>query len=158
MSESLLHNVLISLHILAVIAWMAGLLYLPRLFVYHTASGEGSETEKTLQTMEAKLFRLIMNPAMIAAWVFGLSLVWFDSTRLWGPQFLGTSWMSTKLAGVVFLTGYHHFLGRERKALLNGRRLRSGRFWRLLNEAPFLAAIVMVFAIVTKFGDPRYGG
>ena len=158
MNDNLLHNLLISLHILAVIAWMAGLLYLPRLFVYHAQAEVGSQMNATFQTMERRLYRGIMNPAMIAVWVLGLSLVWFDSTRLWGPSFLGTAWMSTKLAGAVFLTVWHHMLGRARKTFASGRNTRSERFWRLCNEVPFVVAIVMVIAIVTKFGDPRYGG
>ena len=137
---------------------MAGLLYLPRLFVYHCRAETGSEMDLTFQTMEGRLYRGIMNPAMGAVWLLGLSLVWFDSTRLWGPGFLGTGWMSTKLAGVLFLTVWHMFLGRARRAFARSENRRSERFWRATNELPFLAAIVMVFAIVTKFGDPRFGG
>ena len=158
MNENLLHNTLIALHILAVIAWMAGLLYLPRLFVYHTQAEAGSQMDVTFQTMERRLYRGIMTPAMIVVWALGLLLIWFDSTRLWGPSFLGTAWMSTKLTGAVFLTIWHQFMGRARKAFAAGRNTRSERFWRLNNEVPFVAAIIMVVAIVTKFGDARYGG
>ena len=154
------HNTLIALHILAIIAWMAGLLYLPRLFVYHTRAEPGSEMDVTFQMMERRLYRGIMTPAMLAAWGVGLTLIWFDATYWWpgGPRFLGTSWMLTKLAGVVFLTGWHHVLGAGGRAFAEGRNRRSERYWRLTNEAPFVAAIVMVLAIVTKFGDARYGG
>jgi putative membrane protein len=146
------HDLLMSFHIIVVIAWMAGLLYLPRLFAYHTAAVAGSEMDQTFKTMEAKLYAIIMNPAMVAVWVLGLSLVWFDATQQkWGWGFLLTPWMLTKLAGVVFLTSWHYFLGRARKALAAGRRDRSQRFWRMTNELPFLAAIVMVIAITTKF-------
>ncbi len=159
MSDYLFHNILVSLHILAMVAWMAGLLYLPRLFVYHTGAAAGSELDLTFQTMERRLYRGIMNPAMAATWLLGLTLVWFDADRYrWGLGFLGTGWMSTKLAGVVFLTGWHYLLGRSRKAFAAGRNRRSERYWRLTNELPFLAAIVMVVAIVTKFGDSRFGG
>lgn len=158
MNLNLVHNSLIAAHILAVIAWMAGLLYLPRLFVYHTRATVGSELDRTLQTMEAKLHRLIMTPAMVMVWVLGLSLIWFDGAQLWGWGFLHTGWMSVKLLGVVFLTYWHHVLGRGRKAFATGRNSRTERFWRMTNELPFLAAIIMVVAIVTKFGDGRYGG
>jgi putative membrane protein len=146
------HNLLIGLHIIVVIAWMAGLLYLPRLFAYHTRSTPGSEIDATFKTMEAKLYGIIMTPAMIAVWALGLTLIWFDATQQrWGWGFLLTSWMLVKLAGVLFLTCWHYYLGRGRKALADGRRERTERFWRMTNELPFLAAIVMVLAITTKF-------
>ncbi len=146
------HNLLIGLHIVVVIAWMAGLLYLPRLFAYHTRAPVGSEMDATFKEMELKLYRIIMNPAMIAVWVLGLTLIWFDATQQrWGWWFLLTPWMLTKLAGVLFLTSWHHYLGRARRALAAGRRDRSERFWRATNELPFLAAIVMILAITTKF-------
>jgi putative membrane protein len=158
MNDNLLHNTLIAVHILAVIAWMAGLLYLPRLFVYHADAPVGSEMDQTFQTMERRLYYGIMTPAMIAVWVLGLSLVWFDATKLWGPKFLGTSWMSTKFVGVLLLTGFQGFLGAARKRFARGANTRSGKFWRMMNEIPFALAIVMVLAIVTKFGDARFGG
>jgi putative membrane protein len=158
MNDALLHNSLIAAHILGVIAWMAGLLYLPRLFIYHTDATPGSEMDKTFQVMESRLLRGIMNPAMIVVWLLGIALIWFDSTRLWGPSFLGTAWMSTKFAGVLFLTGYHMYLARARKAFARGERPHTGRFWRFMNEAPAVVAIIMVVAIVTKFGNGRFGG
>jgi putative membrane protein len=158
MNDNLLHNTLIAVHILAVIAWMAGLLYLPRLFVYHADAAVGSDMDKTFQTMERRLYYGIMTPAMIAVWVLGLSLVWFDATKLWGPKFLGTPWMSTKFVGVLLLTGFQGFLGASRKRFARGANTRSGKFWRMMNEIPFVLAIVMVLAIVTKFGDARFGG
>jgi putative membrane protein len=146
------HNLLIGLHIIAVIAWMAGLLYLPRLFAYQTKSAVGSELDETFKVMQVKLYRIIMNPAMIAVWLLGLTLIWFDATQMrWGWRFLLTPWMLTKLTGVVFLTWWHHYLGVARTRLAVGRRERSERFWRATNELPFLAAIVMVLAITTKF-------
>jgi putative membrane protein len=146
------HNLLIGLHIIAVIAWMAALLYLPRLFVYHSRSAPGSEMEETFRLMELKLGRMIMNPAMVAVWILGLTLIWFDATQQkWGWGFLLTPWMIVKLVGVVFLTGWHHYLMVSRKQLAAGKRPRSERFWRATNELPFLAAIVMVLAVTTKF-------
>ncbi|MGH6956463.1 MAG: CopD family protein [Caulobacteraceae bacterium] len=146
------HNLLIGLHIIAVIAWLAGLLYLPRLFAYQARSAVGSEMDETFNVMEAKLLRIIMNPSMIAVWALGLTLIWFDATQLqWGWRFLLTSWMLVKLAGVLLLTGWHHYLAVVRKGLAAGRRRRSERFWRMTNELPFLVAIVMILAITTKF-------
>ncbi len=139
------------LHILSVIAWMAGLMYLPRLFAYHTCAGQGSDVARDyFEQMERKLYRIIMNPAMIAALLFGLGLIWIDAQiRGWG--FLLKPWMVVKLLGVVFLIWWHHFLGRARKAFAEGRNTRSDRFWRMTNELPFLAAIIMVLAVTTEF-------
>lgn len=145
------YDLLRGLHILAVIAWMAGLLYLPRLFAYHTGAAGGSEMDTTFQAMERKLFKLIMNPAMVAAWLFGLGLIWVDSqARGWG--FLAQPWMIVKLVGVVFLTWWHHYLGRGLKRFAAGTNTKSNKFWRAVNELPFLAAIVMVLAVTTEFG------
>jgi putative membrane protein len=145
------YDLLRGLHILAVIAWMAGLLYLPRLFAYHAAATPGSEMDETFRTMELKLLRIIMNPAFVVALSFGLALIWVDGhVRGWG--FLGQPWMLVKLAGVVFLTGWHHYLAVARKAFAEGRNKRSGKFWRMTNELPFLAAIAMVLAVTTEFG------
>ena len=147
-----MYNLLRGLHILAVIAWMAGLLYLPRLFAYHTRAAAGSEMDATFQTMEVKLYRIIMNPAMVAAWLLGLGLIWVRSNGLKDPSFLATPWMTTKLVGVVFMTGWHHFLGVARKRFAAHANTRSEKFWRAVNELPFLAAIVMVLAVTTEFG------
>ena len=145
------YDLLRGLHILAVIAWMAGLLYLPRLYAYHTGATPGSELDLTFRTMEAKLLRIIMNPAFVLAFVFGLTLIWVDAhIRGWGV--LSQPWMVVKLAGVVFLIGWHHFLATARKAFAEGRNRRSSKFWRATNELPFLAAIVMVIAVTTEFG------
>jgi putative membrane protein len=145
------YDVLRALHILSVIAWMIGLMYLPRLFAYHTKAAPGSETDLTFQTMERGLYRLIMNVGMVAAWVFGVSLIFVDAqARGWG--FLATPWMIVKLSGVVFLTAWHHYLGAARKRFAEGRNLRSERYWRMVNELPFVAAIVMVLAVTTEFG------
>ncbi len=146
-----MYDLVRGLHIIAVIAWMAGLLYLPRLFAYHARATPGSEMDRTFQTMEAKLYRIIMNPAMIAAYVFGAALIYLDGkARGWG--FLLKPWMLTKIGGIVFQTGWHHFLGQARKAFAAGENRRSEKFWRMTNELPFLAAIVMVLAVTTEFG------
>jgi putative membrane protein len=144
----MIFNVIRGLHILAVIAWMAGLLYLPRLFAYHTRAKPGSEMDETFKTMEAKLEKIIMTPAMVAVVVLGASLVSFD-----GVAVLGRPWMALKLAGVVFLIGWHMYLMRARRMIAAGARPRGERFWRMTNELPFLAAIVIVLSVTTKFGS-----
>ena len=140
-------NVIKGLHILAVIAWMAGLLYLPRLFAYHTRSTPGSEMDETFKTMERKLLAIIMTPALIAVVVLGATLICFD-----GLGTLARPWMQVKLLGVAGLIGWHFYLAHARHGLANGQRRRSERFWRMTNELPFLAAIVIVLSVTTKFG------
>jgi protoporphyrinogen IX oxidase len=146
------YDLLRGLHILAVIAWMAGLLYLPRLFAYHSEAKAGSELDATFQVMERKLYRIIMNPAMLAAWLLGLALIYVNATGLRGGwDFLAQPWMLVKLAGVLFLTWWHHFLGVARKRFAAGTNTRPRRFWLMTNELPFLAAVVMVIAVTTEF-------
>lgn len=141
-----------ALHILAVIAWMAGLLYLPRLFAYHTKAAPGSEMDQTFTTMEAKLLRIIMNPAQGAAFLFGGILIYIDGAGRLGWDFLAQPWMIVKIAGIIFLTWWHHVLARARKQFAAGTNTRSEKFWRATNELPFLAAIVMVLAVTLEFG------
>ena len=143
------------LHILAVIAWMAGMLYLPRLYAYHTRATPGSEMDTTFQEMERKLLRIIMNPAMAVSLILGIALIWYDSTYRYAgvAKFLGQPWMSVKLLGVIFLLGWHGFLSGARKKFANGTNTRSNTFWRATNELPFLAAVVMVLAVTTEFGS-----
>ncbi len=140
-------NLLKGLHILAVIAWMAGLMYLPRLFAYHSRAGIGTEMDETFKVMEAKLLRIIMTPAMVAVLMLGGVLVWRE-----GVHILSTPWMIAKLCGVAFLAAWHVFLAASRKALAAGRREHSERFWKMTNELPFLAAILIVLSVTTKFG------
>lgn len=146
------YDLLRGLHILAVIAWMAGLLYLPRLYAYHAVATPGSEKDATFQVMELKLLRIIMTPAMLASLVFGLLLIWADS-EIRGWAFLLQLWMVTKLLGVVFLLSWHGFLAGARRAFVQGRNLRSGKFWRMTNELPFIAAIIMVLSVTLEFGN-----
>ncbi len=144
----MMFNVIKGLHILAVIAWMAGLLYMPRLFAYHTKAAIGSEMDATFQTMEAKLGRIIMTPAMVAVVVLGATLVYYD-----GAHILKAPWMVAKLSGVLFLLAWHGYLMRARRQLAAGLRPRTERFWRMTNELPFLAAILIVLSVTTKFGS-----
>jgi putative membrane protein len=145
------YNLLRGLHIIAVIAWMSGLLYLPRLYVYHTRAEAGSQMDETFKVMELKLLRIIINPAMILVFVFGGTLVWVDLHRI-GPHFWLSPWMLSKIGGITVLASWHGFLAGARRAFAENRNTRSERFWRMTNELPFLALIVIVIAVTTKFG------
>ena len=134
-------------HIISVMFWMAGMYYLPRLFVYHAEAIEGGREYGVFEKMEANLLRIIMNPAMIAAWTFGLLLL----TR---PGFaLGAGfWLWTKLALVVILSGYHGFLAAEREKFLTGATPHSSRFYRMINEIPpVLTVFIVIMAVVKPF-------
>ncbi len=136
-----------ALHIVSVIAWMAGLFYLPRLFVYHVeASTSGDSRDEIFQVMERKLLRAIMNPAMIATWVFGLMLVMTPGIVDWASV-----WPWTKTVGVLGLTWFHYWLGLRRRELAQGTCTVSGRTFRLMNEVPTVAMIVIVFSVVLRF-------
>ena len=144
-------NLIRGLHIVAVMAWMAGMLYLPRLYVYHTRAEPGSAMDETFKEMERKLLRMIINPAMIVALLLGLTLGAIDLRRL-GPQFWLAPWALTKIAALVGLFAWHGFLSSSRRAFAEGRNRRSERFWRLTNELPFLLLIIVVLSVTTKFG------
>lgn len=132
-----------ALHIIAVISWMAGLLYLPRLFVYHTDAPKGSPLSETLKVMERRLYRVIMQPAMGLAWLLGLYLAW----SVYGFQ---GGWLHAKLLLVVLLTGVHQFYGRAVEAFARDENRRSGRAWRVWNEAPAVLMILVVVIVVVK--------
>ncbi len=134
-------------HVMSVIAWMAGLFYLPRLFVYHSEAVEaGSETDRLFQTMERKLLRLIMNPAMVATWIFGLALVFTPGIVDWSMV-----WPWTKAAAVLGMTWFHHWLARRRKDFAAGQNLRTGRQFRMMNELPTVLMVVIVLSVIVKF-------
>jgi putative membrane protein len=134
-------------HVIAVTAWMAGLFYLPRLFVYHVeAVGPGGETDTLFQTMERRLLRAIMNPAMIATWVFGLALVFTPGVVDWSML-----WPWTKAAAVLGMTWFHHWLGLRRKDFAGGINSRDGRRYRIMNEVPTLLLVVIVISVIVKF-------
>lgn len=137
---------ILAFHIMSVIAWMAGLFYLPRLFVYHVEQVvTGSETDTLFQTMELKLFRLIMNPSMISTWIFGLLLVSIPGIVDWGSV-----WPYTKGAGILGMTWFHHWCGLRRKDFLSGSNTRSGRDYRLMNEVPTLLMVLIVVSVIVK--------
>jgi protoporphyrinogen IX oxidase len=130
------------LHVVSAIAWMAGLLYLPRLFVYHCAAPAGSHTSETFKVMERRLLRAIMNPAMIASWCFGLLLA---SAQDWS-----SGWLQAKLALVLALTWHHHLQASWRKDFAADRNTRPARFYRLHNEVPTALMILIVLFVVVK--------
>lgn len=137
----------LSLHIIAVLTWMAGLFYLPRLFVYHTERVEtGTDTDELFQTMEFKLFKYIMNPSLIAVWLFGLTLVFTPGIVDWS-----SIWPYTKGAAILAMTWFHMWLGLRRKDFVAGENTLSGRSYRMMNELPTLLMLVIVFSIILKF-------
>ncbi len=136
-----------ALHVVSVISWMAGIFYLPRLFVYHTEEVEaGTRTDVMFQTMERRLLRGIMNPAMIATWVFGLALVAVPGIIDWSAV-----WPWVKAASVVAMTVFHMWLAGRRKDFMAGRNVLSGRQYRLMNEVPTVLMLLIVFAVIVKF-------
>ena len=146
------YDLLRGLHIISVIAWMAGMMYLPRLFAYHTETAPvGSEFDAHFQKWEAKLLKIIINPAMTLTFLFGLGLIWVDGTQRLGWGFLLTPWMLTKIAGILFLSAWHGFLSKSCRRIAAGERPKTAKFWRATNELPFLAAVVMVLAVTTEF-------
>ncbi|MCB2137639.1 MAG: protoporphyrinogen oxidase HemJ [Rhodobacteraceae bacterium] len=136
-----------ALHVISVISWMAGLFYLPRLFVHHAERVDaGHPADELFQMMEYKLLRVIMNPAMGATWVFGLALVFTPGIVDWGMV-----WPWTKAAAVLGMTWFHHWLARRRKDFAAGVNTRSGRTYSLMNEVPTVLMIVIVCSVIVKF-------
>ena len=135
-----------SLHVMAVISWMAGLFYLPRLFVYHAERGQnGGEPAQSFQIMEEKLLRMIMNPAMVVTWLAGLALVLTPGIVVWSDL-----WPWSKAAGVLGMTWFHMWLAGQRKALARGQGL-TGRRYRMMNELPTLLMVVIVVSVILRF-------
>ena len=130
-----------------VIAWMAGLFYLPRLFVYHADADVGADQDRLFQTMERRLLRIIMNPAMIGVWVFGLLLLWAHDGRVFSE-----GWFQVKFGAVIAMTGFHMFLARWRRQFANGQNQKSSRFYRRANEVPTLLMVVIVLLVILKPG------
>ena len=132
-----------ALHIVAVISWMAGLLYLPRLFVYHSEAEPGSKQSETFKVMEQRLLRLIMNPAMIVVWVTGPLLAWQMGV-------MHDRWLAAKFLLVCLLTVFHHVLGRQRKAFAEDRNRHPAKYFRIANEVPTLLMVAIVVLVVVK--------
>lgn len=142
----MLYDWIKALHVISIIAWMAGLLYLPRLFVYHCQVQAGSEASETFKVMERRLLRAIMNPAMIAAYVFGIAMIVLT------PEWMKQGWLHAKLLFVLLLTASHMMMARWRRDFAEDRNTRPQRFFRIANEVPTLLMIgIVIFVIVKPF-------
>jgi protoporphyrinogen IX oxidase len=134
-----------SLHLIAVVSWMAGLLYLPRIFVYHVENKEKKEATDIFEVMEKRLFLYIMRPAMIFTWIFGLILIYLN-----GIEIFSQLWMQIKLVLVILLSAYNNYLGRCLVSLKNNSNSRSSKFFRIINEIPTVMLIFIVFLAIFK--------
>ena len=134
-----------SLHLIAVISWMAGLLYLPRIFVYHAENNSETKTSEIFKVMEKKLFFYIMTPAMFLSWLFGLLLI-----HIIGFEQLGQTWMILKIIFVLILTLYHFYLGNILNQFKLGKNQHSHKFYRYINEIPTILLILIVFVVIFK--------
>jgi len=136
-----------ALHIIAVISWMAGMLYLPRLFVYHCDAEPGSKQSETFKVMECRLLKAIINPAMIATWLLGLWLIW----QMGKDAFLQAGWLQAKLALVIAMSGLHGFLARWVKDFAADRNRHTGKFYRIVNE---ITTVLMIFIVLLATVKP----
>ena len=134
-----------ALHLIAVISWMAGLLYLPRIFVYHAETKENKGQSETFKLMEKRLYFYIMNPAMILSWVFGIILIHYQ-----GIISLGFLWMKIKLGLVIILTAYHFYLLAVLKNFQIDSNTKSSKFFRIINEVPTILLIIIIFVVIFK--------
>lgn len=136
-----------AVHVMAVLSWMAGMFYLPRLFVYHAERGApGSELDATFQVMEQKLLRLIMTPAMVVAWACGIAIAVIPGSSVdWS-----SGWVWIKVGGILGMTWMHMWLGKRRKDFAAGRNRLNGRAYRLMNEVPTLLMVAIVVAVIVK--------
>ena len=134
-----------SLHLIAVVSWMAGLLYLPRIFVYHVENREKKEATDIFEVMEKKLFYFIMRPAMIFTWIFGLVLIYLN-----GIEIFSQLWMQIKIILVILLSAYNDYLGKCLLSLKDHSNTRSSKFFRIINEIPTIILIFIVFIVIFK--------
>ena len=134
-----------SLHLIATISWMAGLLYLPRIFVYHVENYEKTQTTDIFEIMEKRLYNYIMRPAMLFSWIFGIILIY-----LIGLDVLLNLWMQIKLALVIILSAYHEYLGKCLMSLKNRTNTKTAKFYRYINEVPTILLILIVFVVIIK--------
>ena len=134
-----------SLHLIAVVSWMAGLLYLPRIFVYHVENKEKKEATDIFEVMEKRLFFYIMRPAMIFTWIFGLILIYLN-----GIEIFSQLWMQIKIVLVLLLSAYNDYLGKCLTSLKNNSNTRSSKFFRIINEVPTIMLILIVFLVIFK--------
>ena len=134
-----------SLHLISVVSWMAGLLYLPRIFVYHVENKEKKEATNIFEVMEKRLFFYIMRPAMVLTWIFGLILIYLN-----GLEIFSQLWMQIKIVLVIFLSAYNDYLGKCLLSLKNNSNTRSAKFFRIINEVPTILLIFVVFIVIFK--------
>ena len=134
-----------SLHLIAVVSWMAGLLYLPRIFVYHVENKDKKEATDIFEVMEKKLFFYIMRPAMIVTWIFGLILIYLN-----GVEIFSQLWMQIKIVLVILLSAYNDYLGKCLLSLKNNSNTRSAKVFRIINEVPTILLILIVFIVIFK--------
>ena len=134
-----------ALHVISVIAWIAGMMYLPRLFVYHTAAETGSIQSETFKIMERRLYRGIITPAMALTWIFGLAMVLTPGIVDWSQ-----GWPWVKAAAVILLSGIHGYYGRQVRNFAADKNQRPQGFWRVLNELPFVLVIIIVIMVIVK--------
>jgi putative membrane protein len=134
-----------SLHLIAVVSWMAGLLYLPRIFVYHVENKGKKQATDIFEVMEKRLFYYIMRPAMIFSWVFGLILIYLN-----GIEIFSQLWMQLKIVLVILLSAYNDYLGKCLLSLKNNTNIRSAKFFRIINEIPTVMLIFIVFLVIFK--------
>ncbi|MDA7583021.1 protoporphyrinogen oxidase HemJ [Candidatus Pelagibacter sp.] len=134
-----------SLHLIAVVSWMAGLLYLPRIFVYHVENKKKKEATDIFEVMEKKLFFYIMRPAMIFTWIFGLILIYLN-----GIEIFSQLWMQIKIILVILLSAYNDYLGKCLTLLKNNSNTKSSKFFRIINEIPTILLILIVFIVIFK--------
>ena len=134
-----------ALHIISVIAWMAGMLYLPRLFVYHADAEPGSDKSETFKIMERRLLRAIMNPSMIAALIFGALMLVARDASIWKE-----GWLHVKLLGVVILLGLHGVFSKSRRQFADDRNTRTAKFYRFFNEVPAVLMVIIVIMVVIR--------
>jgi len=132
-----------ALHVIAIISWMAGMLYLPRLFIYHCDAEKGSPQSETFKVMEQRLLRLIINPAMIVAWVAGLWLAW-------QAGWYKAGWFHAKLLAVLALSGVHGYLSAATRAFAEDRNTKPARHWRVVNELPTVLMVIIVVLVIVK--------
>ena len=133
------------LHLIAVISWMAGLLYLPRIFVYHVENKKKKEATDIFGVMEKKLFFYIMRPAMVFTWIFGLTLIYLN-----GIEIFSQLWMQIKIILVILLSAYNDYLGKCLVSLKNDSNTRSSKFFRIINEIPTVILIFVIFLVIFK--------
>lgn len=138
------YPLILAFHIIAMVAWMAGMLYLPRLFVYHAGAAHGSELSETLKVMERRLLKFIINPAMIATFIFGIMLVWLQ------PVYLQTGWFPVKVGLVLLMSAVHGFYVGSVRRFANDQNKRSAKFWRIMNEVPTVLMIIIIILVTTK--------